>query len=195
MVNGKLFSHRPISELFSIVKNDLPKFDEEGLIDEGRMIKTVLHCNDRLGIQIREIRECAIPVDANKAPLPKDFERLYYVCALKATETHLSIGRNPFDNHFDSDIIHEAQLDRQSLGCVDDYHVTIKRMSEVTTHYHSDWIELGLNPGSERWCHGSCPNKRKNGKYSISITDDDIITPFVIPSKFFLSLLLHNFII
>lgn len=78
MVNNKTFELRPVSELFSIVKNDLKKLDDEGLIDTGTLIKTVMHCNDRLGIQIREVKQVCIPVVEFKAKLPLNFEKLYF---------------------------------------------------------------------------------------------------------------------
>lgn len=178
MINDSIFSHRPIGELMSIVKNDFRKLDNEGLIDEGTLVKTVMYCNDKLGIPIREVREIAIPVFEGKAQLPLDFEKLYYVCALKATNTFVTEGRNPFDNSFDSDVVYEAKLDRDSIGCLDNYQVVIKKDTETTIHQHGSWIELDLDPGSRTHCHIDCPNKRKKGKHTISIKDGYIETPF-----------------
>src|SRR5687768_2719716 len=126
MINNKIFEHRPVEELFAIVKNDFKKFDAEGLIDEGTLIKTAMWCNEKMGIPIREIREIAIPVVDFKAELPLDFEKLYYICGLKATNTHVTTNVNPFDNNVDQDIIYNAHLDRESLGCVDNYRVIVK---------------------------------------------------------------------
>lgn len=180
MINNKTFDHRPMSELMSIVRNDLRTFDDEGLIDEGTLIKTVLHCNERLGISIKELREVAIPVQEFKACLPLDFDKLYYVCALQATNTLVAQLRNPFDNSFDSDIIYEAELDRQSLGLsgVDSYQVTVKRETRTTIHQYGTWIPMTLNSNCSKHCHIDCPNLRKPGRYEIEIKDGEIHTPF-----------------
>lgn len=176
-INGKIFEHRPIEELFAIVKNDFSKFDNEGLIDEGTMIKTVMWCNEKLGIPIREIREVAIPVVDFKGELPLDFEKLYYICGLRATGTHVTENVNPFDNNVDQDIIYDAHLDRESLGCVDNYRVIIKRQTNTTIHNYGTWVQLDVR-GSDKHCHIDCPNKRKRGRYTIELKDDHIETPF-----------------
>lgn len=178
MINNTLLEHRPINELMAIVKNDFRKFDVEGLIDEGTLIKTVLYCNERLGLPIREIREAAISVNDYVAELPLDFEKMYYVCALKATNTSTTDFNNPFNNNFDSDVIYDAHLDRESLGCVDNYQVIIKRETNTTVHQYGTWVQLEVDRSSDKYCHIDCPNKRKKGKYSIQIKDGKINTPF-----------------
>lgn len=177
MINNTTIEHKPISELMAIVKNDFRKFDAEGLIDDSNFIKTVMYCNDKLGLHIREIKEKAIPVNNYKAILPLDFEKLFYVCALQASNTNEIILQNPFDNNFDQDIIYEANLDRQSLGCVDNYQVTIKKESKNIVYNYGNWIQLEVKD-SEKYCHIDCPNKRKKGTYQIEIKDGYINTPF-----------------
>lgn len=178
MVNNKLFSHKPIGELIDIVKTSFRELNAEGLIDDGEIVKQVLWCNDKLGLPIREIKEVAIPVWDYKAKLPMDFERLYYTCALTATNTLVSAGVNPFDNNFDRDVIYEAKLDRESLGCVDNYNVTIKRQMNVTVHNYGTWVQLDVDGSSDKYCHVACPNRRRKGKHTIVIKDGEIETPF-----------------
>ncbi len=114
-----------------------------------------------------------------KAQLPLDFDKLYFVCALQATNTGITSSlKNPFDNNFDQDVIYEAGLDRESLGCVDNYQVVIKRETKTVVHNHGSWIQLEVSPSSFPSCHIDCPNKRKKGKYMIEIKDDHIETPF-----------------
>lgn len=179
MINEKVstFEHRPISELLNIVRNDFRQFDVEGLIDEGVLVKTVLYCNEKLGLPIREVREVAIPVSEFKATLPMDFEKLYYTCGLQATNTVITSQVNPFDNNVDQDIIYEAKLDRQSLGCVDNYQVTVNRLTNTTIHSYGTWVQLDVT-GPEKFCHIDCPNKKKKGKYTITLRDGYIETPF-----------------
>lgn len=176
-VNNKTFEHRPISELISMVRNDLKRFDAEGIIDTGTLIKTVMYCNEKLGITIREVREASITVNEYKAPLPLDFEKLFYVCALEATNSSVVIGRNPFDNNFDQDVIHEAQLERDSFGNLDNYMVVINRQNVQKQYNYGSWVQLNISSGLQ-FCHIDCPNNKKPGKYSIVLKDGYIETPF-----------------
>lgn len=178
MINNKTFEHRPISELMAIVRRDFRQLNDEGMIDEGRVIKTIMYCNDKLGIPIREIKQVCLPVVENRAKLPLNFEKLYFAAALSATNTMISNMRNPFNNNFDRDVIYEADLDRGTLGCVESYAVTIKRTENVTVHSCQNFIALDVHPQSFSLCHPYCPNTKKKGKYTIEIRDDEIITPF-----------------
>lgn len=175
---SKTFEHRPMSELMAIVRQDFRKLDDEGLIDEGNLIKVVMYCNDRLGIGVREVQHGCIPVDDYKAKLPLNFEKLFFTCALKATNSITLSMRNPFDNNFDRDVIYEAELDRESFGGTDFYGVRIKRETMMTVHNKGEWVALSISPDSVAHCHTACPNTKKEGKYTIQIQDGHIITPF-----------------
>ncbi len=177
-VPKKLLELRPMEELMAIVKNDFRKLDAEGLIDESTCIKTVMACNERLGIPIRDIKQLCIPVHEYKAKLPLNFEKLFFVTALSATNGITMSMRNPFSNNFDRDIIYEANVDRDSLGNAENYMVTIKRQENVTIHSSTSFIELGISPNSASYCHVSCPNTHKKGRYEVTIEDDHINTPF-----------------
>jgi hypothetical protein len=177
-MQDKIFSHLPINTLFATVKNDLRKLDNEGLIDDGTLIKTVMHCNEKLGLTIREVREIALAVQEHRAEKPLDFDRLYYACALGPTNTLISELRNPFDNNFDQDIVYEASLDRNSLGNPDSYNVTIERKGTQVVHNYGSWVKLDVSKSSEKYCHLECPLKRRKGAYTIDINEDYIETPF-----------------
>ncbi len=174
----KMFELRPITELLAIVRRDYRQLDDEGMIDEGRLVKVIMACNDRLGIPIREIKQKCLQVSDNKAPLPLNFEKLYYVAATKATNTLVMDGRNPFDNSFDRDVIYEADIDRGSFGNADSYSVTILRNTETTIHNINTLVGLNVSPQSSHLCHPFCPNLKSKGKYSVVIEDDHIVTPF-----------------
>ena len=177
-INNRTFEHRPMNELMAIVRQDFKDFDDKGLIDEGNLIKVVMYCNDRLGIGVREIKQVCIPVEDYQAKLPLNFEKLYFVCALKATGTAVVAGRNPFDNNFDRDIIYEADVARDNFGGTDFYGVTIKRETSITIHSTGEWTAIDVAPSSFGYCHPSCPNMKKKGKYTIRIEDGNIVTPF-----------------
>lgn len=178
MVNNKIFDLRPVSELFAIVKNDFRQLDDEGLVDEGTLIKVVMACNDKLGIPIREIKQVCFEVENYKAKLPANFEKLYYAAAVTATNGIVHKMVNPFDNKFDRDVLYEAELDRDSLGGTDHYNVTIKKKGNVQVYNSGGFIKLDVDPRSKDSCHISCPNLKKQGRYTIEIRDGYIITPF-----------------
>lgn len=177
-VPKKTLELRPLQELMAIVKNDLRKLDSEGLIDEGTCVKTVMACNERLGIHIRDIKQLCIPIHDYKGKLPLNFEKLFFVAAISATNGITMSMRNPFSNNFDRDVIYEADVDRESLGNADNYQVVIKRTENVTVHNINNFIELGVSPSSHSLCHNSCPNLRRRGKYMVTIENDYINTPF-----------------
>lgn len=178
-IHDKVFQHRPMNELLAIVRNDLRKFDDEGLIDEGTLVKTVMWCNDKLGIPIRDVRQIAIPVINYKAILPLDFEKLFNAFALNCSNTRITSHLvNPFDNNVDQDVIYEAHVDRASLGGVENYKVVINRLGRDITFTSQEWVPLSVNSGSFDRCHIDCPNRRRHGKYQIEIVGDHIRTPF-----------------
>lgn len=177
-VPKKMLELRPMEELMAIVKGDLRKLDAEGLIDEGTCIKTVMACNDRLGIPIRDIKQVCIPVEEYKAKLPLNFEKLYFITALSATNSIVMSMRNPFSNNFDRDVIYEAEVDRGTFGNAESYGVTIKRTENTTIHHMQSFIELSVSPSSYSFCHVSCPNTKKKGRYTVTIENDYINTPF-----------------
>jgi len=173
-----MITYKPISQLLAIVKNDFSSYQLNGVIDDGMLIKTILYCNDKLGLLVREVREKCLVVNDYKAELPLDFEKLYYSCALQATNTQALTLKNPFDNNVDQDIIYEARLDRDSLGNVDAYKVVIERETNTTVYTRGNWIELGVDSQSDKYCQIDCPNKKRKGKYTITIQEDYIDTPF-----------------
>lgn len=174
----KTFELRPITELLAIVRRDFRQLDDEGMIDEGRLIKVIMACNDRLGIPIREIKQKCLQVADFKAKLPLNFEKLYFIGGITATNTMVMQGRNPFDNSFDRDIIYEAEIDRGSFGNADSYGVTIIRNTQTTVHNINTLIGLDVSPQSFGFCHSSCPNMRKKGRYTVTIEDENINVPF-----------------
>lgn len=174
----KTFELRPIQELLAIVRRDYHQLDDESMIDEGRLIKVIMACNERLGIPIREIKQVCLQVEDYKAKLPLNFEKLYFAGAISATNTLVMQGRNPFDNSFDRDVIYEAEIDRGSFGNADSYSVTIKRDTQTTVHNINTLIGLDVHPQSSGSCYAYCPNLKRKGKYTITIEDDHIVCPF-----------------
>lgn len=174
-VNQKTFEHRPIEELLAIVRNDFRKFDQEGLIDEGTLIKTVMYCNDKLGLTIREVRQTTIEVNEWQAELPVDFEKLFFLAGIRCTNTVVQNGRNPFDNNFDQTVKYEACLETDVIGCIPNSTLVIKREGTPIHYHHEELTQLNV-VGTD--IHIDSPNKKIKGQYSCSIKDGYIHTPF-----------------
>lgn len=174
----KSYENRPMTELVDMVRNDFRRFNEEGLIDDGVLVKTVMYCNERLGIPIKDIKEVAINIDEFQGTLPLDFDKVYYLAALNCSNTRVTDLKNPFDNNVDQDVIYKACLDRETLGCATNYMVTIERKGVPVTYSSGGWTQLTVAQNSFSACHIDCPNKRKPGKYQVEIRDGKLITPF-----------------
>lgn len=178
-INGKNLEHRRIDELMAIVRGDLWKLDSEGLIDEGRCVKTVMYCNEKLGLSIREVREVCLKVEGGKARLPLDFEKIWYARGLRDLRSIELEMRNPFDNGVDADVLYEAKIASGKIGPDTPVTVTIKRQTNVTVHEFQNWIELDVDTQSKKYCYGNSPLYRHRGKPCIRLNDDSTLdVPF-----------------
>jgi hypothetical protein len=174
MINGKNLEHRPISELMAIVKRDLKKINEQGLIDEGACIKTIMYCNDTLGIPVREIREVCIPIEDYKGKLPLDFEKIYYACMNRESKKLSYTARNPFNNKVDADVVYEAKVASGVFGDETKVTININRMEDVEVTEFQNWIQVDVAKISSKHCFKNCPIIGR-GKPAIIINDDNTI--------------------
>lgn len=178
MINGKNLEHRPISELMAIVKRDLKKINEKGLIDEGSCIKTIMYCNDTLGIPVREIREVCIPIENYTAKLPLDFEKIYYACYKKEGRKINYKARDPFNNSVDADVVYEARIASGNFGGDEKINITINRIQDVEVTSFGNWVQIDVAKISSKYCYPNCPIVGRE-KPAIIINDDNTIdVPF-----------------
>lgn len=176
MINNKQFEHLPIAQLMAIVRQDFRKLSDEGLIDEGTCVKTIMYCNEKLGIPLREVKQIVLPVKRRMAHLPLDFDKLYYAAQLGKHNDIKYIHQNPFDNNFDHDVIYDAELSREQLGGAENYKVVIKKITNMEVRKYDNWIELEVAPHSTGFCHiGSPCNSHKHGRRQIVINSDGSI--------------------
>lgn len=179
MVNNKLFEHRPVEELFAIVKGDFRKLDDEGLIDNGTLLKAIRWCNDKLGVYLREVKEVCITVHNHKAKLPLNFEKLYFAAATYKSDGITTEMYNPLqaiNGHVDADVIYDAKVESGVIGC--DHHntVIINRKGKTVTQSFGSLIPLRIASGP--LTHIGCPNIKMNCPNHISIKNDEIETTF-----------------
>ena len=170
-----------LSKIIASVRNDFSAFDNQGFIDESRIIKTVALCNEKLGIRIRDKKECFIPVRNFHAELPADFGKVIFTCALHTTSFGIANYRDPFNNTVTLDMKEEAK-------CVASLNVItqggqrncpmqiIKRCGTELHTTYTNLIPLTLSKTSDNYKDQFCFNKR--GKYTIDINEEQMDLPF-----------------
>lgn len=168
-----------LSELIYSVKDDLPSLKDATFIDESRLIKVILRCNEKLGIPIRSTKETVLKVRDFKTNLPVDFDKVIYVAALSTTGFGLSQYRDPFDNFVDQTDPNSIQIVPFNSNCQTDCISTIRRKTtQGFWHNYTNWTELSLSPSSYVHTTSNCVNNRVRGQYVINVTNEEIETPF-----------------
>lgn len=168
-----------LTQLLASVKGDLPSFKDSGFIDEGNVIKTVMWCNEKLGIPIRKMKETVLQVRNYKVELPKDFQKMIYVAALHHSSFGTAQWRDPFNNFVDQTDECVFDVEPYTVGCETHCNRRIKRKKpDGLWEIYTNWTELSLSPSSFVHTDSSCINNRLKGTYTIDLTDDEIHTPF-----------------
>jgi hypothetical protein len=168
-----------LTQLLASVKGDLPSFKDSGFIDEGNVTKTVMWCNEKLGLPIYKMKETVIPVRNYRAELPKGFQKVIYVAALKHNSFGIAQYRDPFDNFVDQTAECAFDVEQFTEGCVTKCNRTIKRKkADGLWEYYTNWTELTLSPQSYIYTASNCVNRHVAGTYTIELDDEEIRTPF-----------------
>ncbi len=166
-----------LPQLLASVKSDLPSFKDSGFIDEGNVVKTVMWCNEKLGLPIRKTRETILNVRNYQVDLPYDFQKVIYTAAL----THSSFGtaqyKDPFNNSDKIDC--NLEVEEFTSGGNTEYIKKIKtKKNNSLYNTFTRWTELSLSPSSYIYTDSSCINNTLKGKFTIDIDDEKISTPF-----------------
>lgn len=167
-------------QLLASVKNDFSIFDDQGFVDDTRILKIVMLCNEKLGITIYKKKECIIPVRNYKADLPIDFGKVVYATALECTSFGISNYRDPFNNTVTLDIRQEALFEasmQPNLTCSTECPPIIyKRQGTTIITEYDRHIPLTLSKRSNIYMHPMCKNTP--GRYTIDINEETIDLPF-----------------
>lgn len=171
------------SQLIASVANDLPSLDAKGMINSSRLIKTIMLCNETLGIPIFRKKECFIKVKNFKADLPVDFWKVVFVCAISHESFGISNYRDPFNNTVTLDMKKQADCEASMQvisegNCVKNCPMKIiKRCGKDIVNTYTTFTPLSLSKRSSSHIHSLCMNKAGN-KYTIDIDEELIETPF-----------------
>lgn len=175
----KSFKYITLQQLLASVKADLPSFKDSGFIDEGNVVKTVMWCNEKLGIPIRQVKETVLNVRNYEVDLPSNFQKAIYVAALNHSSFGTAQYKDPFINGHN--LSNDCELDVQEFTSGGDTQfikkIRAKNPEGLYTTY-TNWTELSLSPASYIHTDSSCINNRLKGKYVIDINEEAIHTPF-----------------
>lgn len=173
------FKYITLQQLLASVKTDLPSFKDSGFIDEGNVVKTIMWCNEKLGLPIRRVKETVLNIRNYQVDLPADFQKAIYVAALEHSSFGTAQYKDPFNNSHDQTNECHLHVEEFVSGGNVEYIKTIKtKMGEGLWYSHTNWTELSLSPSSYIYTDSSCVNNRMKGKYTIDIDGERIMTPF-----------------
>lgn len=168
-------------QLLASVRNDLPSFDDQSLIDETRLLKTIMLCNEKLGIPIYRKKEAIVKVRNYRADLPSNFWKMIYVCAVECSSFGISNFRDPFNNtvtiDMRQDALCEASMQPNPTCSTECPPIIYKREGSTIINQYTSWTPLSLSKRSNMHLHPMCLNKQ-GCKYMIDITEETIDLPF-----------------
>jgi hypothetical protein len=160
------------SQLLASVRDDLPKYDGEGMIDAGKLIKVVHRCNDVMGINIYDHKECIIPVKNFKGNLPMDFYKAEM--ALAVGEVTRNFGVIATGNHYEWTTVQNA------CSCEGGTSVCVTPLEQFQpTITYNTFIPLKLGENAFKCFSEKSPCRSwGTGKYEIDFEEDLIHTEF-----------------
>lgn len=88
------------SQIMSSVKEDLSRYDREGMINDLSLIKVVRRCNDTLGVNLYKPKSCVITIDNGIGDLPLDFYKLEMAFLVGPYATY-NTGPIAMGNHYE----------------------------------------------------------------------------------------------
>ncbi len=173
------FQYITLTQLLASVKGDLPSFKDSGFIDEGNVMKTVMYCNEKLGLSINKVKETVIQIRNYKAELPADFQKVVYVAALQYSSFGTSQYRDPFNNFVNQTEECALEVEPFTMGNETICKRKIRRKTgDSLWQIYTQWTELSLSQSSYIHTTTNCINNNIKGKYTIDLTDEEIRTPF-----------------
>src|SRR6478609_6570290 len=160
------------SQLLSSVKEDMHKYDAEGMIDPIRLIKVVRRCNEVLGSPIYQRKTCAVQVENFKANLPLDLYKIEMVFAVGEFKSYTSLIAT--GNHYEWSGVRNACMCEGGLS------VCVTPLEQhQPTYTINTFTKVNLTENSlPRICKYS-PNRHWFGStYTIDIQEEIIQTSF-----------------
>jgi hypothetical protein len=133
------YKYITLQQLLASVKGDLPSLKDSGFIDEGNVVKTVMWCNEKLGIPVRKVKETTLNIRNYQVDLPVDFQKVIYVAALYNSSFGTAHYKDPFMNSHDQTKMCELDIQEFVNGGNTEY------VKKIRTRVGGIIIPTGLN--------------------------------------------------
>lgn len=165
----------------SSVESDLSMFSDNGMIDQGKVIKVIRRVNEDLGLKINKERQAVVEVANNKADLPVDFMFLQI-----ATMCVSAIYHRPGE-------IFGGFTEEKN--CTEEFPVTCNTRNSVCSNEcggkfwvtqtfkdrtvrFKEFLPIRVLNKSVKYCSSHCPNLHNTCDNHIEITDGEIVANF-----------------
>lgn len=158
------------SQLLASVEDDIRRYADEGLVNPSGLIKVVRRCNEVLGLNIYNKKQCIIPVKNFKADLPLDFYKMEMVFSVSEGEYYT--GSIATGNHYEWDTVQNACF------CEGDTAVCVMPLEQHQPKMkYKKFTPLCLSSGQDLLTEYS-PNRHWQSTYGIDLKEDLIEVPF-----------------
>lgn len=174
-----------LSDFMNSVKEDLHVYDDNNLISEDRVIKTILKCSEKLGERLHQSKQCKLIVKDYSAPIPDDLWKIENMLASICTTSHpqhfegiFGVVQKMFTETCDT-IIPDENERIIYLGCPkkDDccreYNVTTSDRIDVQKHFTNHLRPLILSSSVDNLCTNYSPCRHWRGEYQADLQNDE----------------------
>jgi hypothetical protein len=158
------FEYMTLSELMSTITSDLHLYDDNGFIDQDKIVTTIRNCNAKLGYRVYKQKEIVINVSDFRADLPFDLFKIDTLLGIFDYTKDISPVLHGKGVHFDNHIPLGTNLvkDRDDFcnlhcngTCV---YVTEQNKTTNTFIKYSKIRPLKLSETCSKFTTDYCPN-------------------------------------
>lgn len=179
------FEYITLSELMTTITSDLHLYDDNGFIDQDKLVTTIRNCNAKLGYRVYKQKEVTLDVIDFKANLPYDLFKIDTLLGIFDYVKDISPVLRGKGVHFDNHIPLGNKLitDREDFcnlhcngTCV---YVTEKRQDTDTFMKYSKIRPLKLSEHCSKITTDYCPNNSwKSSIDTVDLVDNQLVTSF-----------------
>jgi hypothetical protein len=167
-----MIKYKPASVILDQVAEELSSYDDQGMIDYGKLYKIIRKCNAILGLKLNPEKQIMLSVKNFKVKLPEDFESLNFafLCQTKKINVTLPSG---FQVEY-KDVSSWKQKSCCIWQCETETVIFEKTKEEWQSFSKFDIVRV--NSSSMGQCAHQCPNFFSRSQSMISIGQDGWIS-------------------
>lgn len=171
MKKNTVIDYITFSEFITLVKQEIKAYDSQGYINDGDLIPKAMWCNEKLGIRVHDVKQAILPVEHNKADLPKDFYKVFYLTALEMTNTTVTKWTNPWNNSQDRTTSYDASYEEGCFQGANIIKVIYKKQEQNISQSYHHWTDIRLNNKSFGYVGSPCINN--NSRHTADIFKEE----------------------